>query len=66
MPQAEMHRCHKRHRDVTDEEQDYAELIANVQRHTKCSTAYYLRQAKRKRPCAIAGRMTINGRLRRF
>ena len=30
MPRAEMHLCHKRHRDVTDEKQDYAELIANV------------------------------------
>ena len=55
MPRAEMHSCHKRHRDVTDEEQDYAELIANVQRHTKCSTAYCLRRAKRKRTSALAG-----------
>ena len=35
MPQAKMLPCHKRHRDVTDEEQNYAALIANVQRHTK-------------------------------
>ena len=40
---------------MTDEEQDYAELIANVQRHTKCSTAYCLRHAKCKRTSALAG-----------
>ena len=39
LPQTKTHHCHRRYRDVEDEDRDYAELIATVERHTRCSTA---------------------------
>ena len=50
LPQTQVHPSHKRYRDVEDEDRDYAELIATVERHTRCSTAYCLRRQKRKKP----------------
>ena len=48
LPQTQTHPCHRRYRDVEDEDRDYAELIATVERHTRCSPAYCLRRQKRK------------------
>ena len=50
-PQTNPHVCNKAFSQVTDYEQDLAELIATCQRHTRCSPAYCLRTKNGKQAC---------------
>ena len=44
-PQTNPHICNKPYVEVQDYHQDYVDLIATCQRHTRCSTAYCLRSS---------------------
>ena len=42
MPVPEWHLCQKKSNELYDDQQDYIDLINKLQRHTRCSPAYYL------------------------
>ncbi len=50
-PQTAPHICNKPYADVQDFQQDYEDLIATCQRHTRCSPAYCLRTRGGQQQC---------------
>ena len=42
-PRVHPHICSKSYTEVEDYQQDLIDLISTCQRHTRCSTSYYLR-----------------------
>src|SRR3989337_85299 len=43
MPVPERHPCQKSGNELSDDQQDYIDLINRLQRHTRCSPTYCLR-----------------------
>ena len=50
-PQADPHICNKPYKHVEDFDTDLAQLVATCQRHTRCSTAYCLKEKNGKQNC---------------
>ena len=50
-PQADPHICNKPYKHVEDFDTDLAQLVAICQRHTRCSTAYCLKEKNGKQNC---------------
>ena len=50
-PQTNPHICNKPYVEVQDYHQDYVDLIATCQRHTRCSPAYCLRSSGGRQKC---------------
>ena len=49
--QVDPHICNKAYKDVVDFGEDLAQLVATCQRHTRCSSAYCLRENNGKQHC---------------
>ena len=54
-PIPEIHPCQKSSDQIVDDAQDYIELINKLQRHTRCSTSYCLREKKNSEPVCRFG-----------
>ena len=52
-PKTNPHVCNRSYGDITDLDMDLVDLIATCQRHTRCSTAYYLKKKKGKQQCTF-------------
>ena len=50
-PKTDPHVCNIPYTDVTDFDQDLADLVAIFQRHTRCSAAYCLRSKNGRQQC---------------
>ena len=50
-PQVQPHVCNKAYCEVDNLQQDLVHLVATCQRHTRCSSAYCLRQKKGQQSC---------------
>ena len=50
-PKTDPHVCNKPYTEVTDFDQDLADLVATCQRHTRCSPAYCLRTKNGRQQC---------------
>ena len=51
LPKTIPHVCNRSYTEITDMNMDLVDLIATCQRHTRCSTAYCLKQKKGKQEC---------------
>ena len=51
LPKTKPHVCNRSYTEITDMNMDLVDLIATCQRHTRCSTAYCLKQKKGKQEC---------------
>ena len=49
--QIDPHICNKAYKDIVDFDEDLAQLVATCQRHTRCSSAYCLRESNGKQQC---------------
>ena len=51
LPKTDPHVCNKSYLEVEDHHQDYMDLIATCQRHTRCSAAYCLKTRNGSQEC---------------
>ena len=49
--QVDPHICNNAYKDVVDFSEDLAQLVATCQRHTRCSSAYCLRENNGEQQC---------------